>query len=72
MLLLPLGGCDVVLGIQWLATLGTVKWNFMSLKMEFTHNGRHYVLGGLKAGKVQMVSPKKLAKALMVAVWVLT
>jgi len=35
--------------------------------MEFTHNGRHYVLRGLKAGKVQMVSPKKLPKALMVA-----
>ena len=50
-LLIPLGGCDLVLGIQWLATLGTITWNFKNLKMEFQLNGRHYVLRGLKAKK---------------------
>ncbi|GKE32336.1 reverse transcriptase [Tanacetum coccineum] len=35
-MLLPLGGCDMVLGVQWLSTLGDIKWNFHTLRMEFT------------------------------------
>lgn len=34
-MLIPLGSCDMVLGIQWLSTLGTVNWNFKKLLMEF-------------------------------------
>ena len=28
MRLIPLGGCDMVLGIQWLAQLGLILWDF--------------------------------------------
>ncbi|GKG24459.1 reverse transcriptase, partial [Tanacetum coccineum] len=34
-MLLPLGGCEMVLGIQWLSTLGDIKCNFKDLRMEF-------------------------------------
>lgn len=27
-LILPLGSCDMVLGVQWLETLGEIKWDF--------------------------------------------
>lgn len=27
-MILPLGGCEILLGFQWLATLGCIKWNF--------------------------------------------
>lgn len=27
-MLLPLRGCEMILGIQWLTTLGNIKWNF--------------------------------------------
>jgi len=33
--LIPLGSCDVALGVQWLSTLGTIKWNFKELRMKF-------------------------------------
>ena len=64
-LLIPLGGCDLVLGIQWLATLRTIKWNFKKLKMEFNLKGTNYVMRGLKTDKVQMMAPEQQPKALM-------
>ena len=37
MMVIPLGGCEMVLGIQWMSTLGTIKWNFEHLTMEFEY-----------------------------------
>ena len=34
-----LGGCDMVLGIQWLSSLGTISWDFKYLHMEFMLKG---------------------------------
>lgn len=34
-MLIPLQGCDVVLGVQWLATLGPITWEFKTLEMSF-------------------------------------
>ncbi|GJR68291.1 retrotransposon-related protein [Tanacetum coccineum] len=31
-MILPLGGCEIVLGIQWLATLGTIQFDFKNLE----------------------------------------
>lgn len=39
-MVLPLGGCDIVLGIQWLCTLGDITWNFDKLKMLFHQNDK--------------------------------
>ncbi|GKA11996.1 reverse transcriptase [Tanacetum coccineum] len=44
MMILPLGGCELVLGIQWLSTLGDIKCNFKLLRMEFNYNKRRMVL----------------------------
>ena len=41
--LLPLRGCDIVFGTQWLTTLGDIQWNFQFLTMEFCHK-EHKVL----------------------------
>lgn len=40
----PIGGADLVLGIQWLATLNTVQANWKDMFMIFTINGRQYKL----------------------------
>jgi hypothetical protein len=33
--LLPLGGCNIVLGVDWLRSLGPVLWDFSCLTMQF-------------------------------------
>jgi hypothetical protein len=33
---LPLAGCQVVLGVQWLRTLGPILWDFGKLTMQFS------------------------------------
>lgn len=37
---LELAGCDMVLGEQWLQTLGTISWNFKKLTMPLPLKGR--------------------------------
>lgn len=46
-LLIPLGSCDMVLGVQWLSTSGTIQWNFQTLCMEFQLGNKRHVLRGL-------------------------
>ena len=36
MISIPMGGADVVLGIQWLQSLGTMDFNFQELFMKFS------------------------------------
>ena len=40
MFVMPLGGCDVILGTQWLHTLGPILWDFIELWMLFYVNGK--------------------------------
>jgi len=44
---LPLAGYDVVLGNQWLATLGPILWDFGALTMSFWHQGRQVCWKGV-------------------------
>ena len=49
--MLPLGGCDVVFGTQWLSTLGVINWDFMNLSMEFKYGDQQVMLQGLNTLK---------------------
>jgi hypothetical protein len=48
--ILPLAGCDIVLGIQWLRTLGPIMWDFTKLQMKFQYEGKSCMLRGLQRG----------------------
>ena len=50
MLSIPMGGADVVLGVQWLQSLGTIAFNFQELFMKFCAEGKEVELRGI-AGK---------------------
>lgn len=44
---LTLGGCDFILGVYWLKTLGLILWDFLQLTMAFELEGRQVELQGL-------------------------
>jgi hypothetical protein len=46
--LLELGGYGIVLGTQWLSTLGMINWDFKNLMMGFMHEGKKVWMQGLK------------------------
>ncbi|XP_042009918.1 uncharacterized protein LOC121758578 [Salvia splendens] len=62
-LLLPLGNCDMILGVQWLETIGAIHWDFKNLIMEFKLMGKRFVLrGGQNHSKIQSISEKEMNK----------
>ena len=52
--------CDMVLGIQWLATLGNVMSNYKDLWMSFKWQGQDVVLKGTDCTKVQTIELAQL------------
>ncbi|KAE9621561.1 putative nucleotidyltransferase, Ribonuclease H [Lupinus albus] len=64
MMLIPLGCCDVVLGIEWLVTLGDITWNFGKLTMNFKVQGRRHVLRGSPYNGVKTIKHHQLEKVL--------
>jgi hypothetical protein len=65
MIAIPMGGVDVILGIQWLQSLRTVAFNFQELFMKCSLEGKEIELTGItgKLGKVTSSNGmKKLLK----------
>ena len=50
MLAIPMGHVDVVLGVKWLQSLGTMAFNFQELFMKFSLEGKEFVSNGIKQG----------------------
>jgi hypothetical protein len=62
---IPMGGVDVILGVQWLQSLGTMDFSFQELFMKFSLEGKEIELRGItgKPGKViRSNGMKKLLK----------
>lgn len=62
--LLPLEGCEAVLGIQWLQMLGPIWWDFARLLMRFSWKGREISLKGVEAPKHRLVEDVDTCKEL--------
>ncbi|XP_074303743.1 uncharacterized protein LOC141638224 [Silene latifolia] len=62
LMVLPLGCCDIVLGVQWLSSLGPIVWDFQKLTMEFHLHGTKHLLRGLAPKKFKSVSGKHMNK----------
>ncbi|XP_021859476.2 uncharacterized protein [Spinacia oleracea] len=61
-LLIPLGSCDMVLGIQWLSLLGAISWDFKQLQMEFTWQGKKILLKGIPSKRMKVIEGEPSSK----------
>ena len=64
MLAIPMGGVDVVLGVQWLQSLGTVAFNFLELFMKFSLDGKEFELRGITGKPSKLISSHGMTKLL--------
>jgi len=64
MMLLPPGYCDLVLGIEWLVTLGDITWNFNKLTMDFFVHGKRHVLRGATTTNLATTRKQHLYKTI--------
>jgi len=62
MMLLPLGCCDLVPGVEWLVTFGDITWNFDKLIIEFVTQGRRHVLRGASNAKLKIVKKQQFVE----------
>jgi hypothetical protein len=53
---MPLEGYDMVLGIQWLTTLGPILWNFGGRSLTFKWHGKSVCWQGVP-GAAHLTSP---------------
>ena len=61
---LALGGCDAILGTQWLSTLGEIQWKFKLLTMGFCYENHKVLLQGLTPSlRSSIVDCKQFFKA---------
>lgn len=62
LLLLPVFGADVVLGVHWLAQQGPTLFDYKNLWMEFEHNGMRVRLHGIPTACKGTISPASLRR----------
>ncbi|XP_027157841.1 uncharacterized protein LOC113759461 [Coffea eugenioides] len=53
-MVLPVESCELVLGVQWLSTLGDIKRNIKEMKMKFLNGKRRVVLRGKGQQAIQL------------------
>ncbi|CAL4917571.1 unnamed protein product [Urochloa decumbens] len=65
---LALDGFDIVLGVQWLKTLGPITWDFTTLTMTLLHQGRPCVwhgIGGTAVSLTALTATRDLMESLL-------
>jgi hypothetical protein len=64
MIAIPMGGADVVLGIQWLQSLGIMAFNFQELFMKFSLQEKEIELRGITGNPGKLISSNGMTKLL--------
>jgi hypothetical protein len=64
MIAIPMGGANVILGIQWLQSLGTMAFNFQELFMKFSLEAKEIELRGITGEPSKVISSNGMTKPL--------
>ena len=64
MLSIPMGGVDVVLGVQWLQHLGMVAFNFQEIFLKLFLEGKEIKLWGIVGKPGKIISSNVMTKLL--------
>ena len=59
-----IGGCGIVLGIEWLRSLGPVTMDFKELYMSFVKDSHTHTLKGIQAGPPEVIDSHCMEKLL--------
>jgi hypothetical protein len=57
-------GCDIVLGVDWLRTLGPILMDFIYLTMQFDQEGHQYKFQGIIFSSPKIISSHRMEKLL--------
>jgi hypothetical protein len=60
MIVIQMGGVDVVLGVQWLQSLGTMALNFQYIFMRFSLEGKEIELRGIQGKPSKVISSNNM------------
>jgi hypothetical protein len=61
---IDMGGCDIVLGVEWLRTLGPILMDFKELTMQFNQEGQQYKFQGITTGSPEIISSHRMENLL--------
>jgi hypothetical protein len=64
MFTINMGGCDIVLGADWLRTSGPIFMDFKYLTMQFNQEGHQYKFQGITVGSPEIISSHLMEKLL--------
>jgi hypothetical protein len=64
MIFIQMGDDDVVLGVQWLQSLGIVAFDFQNISMRFSSNGKEIELRGIQGKPSKVISSNSMEKLL--------
>jgi len=59
---ISMGGCEIVLGVEWLHTLGPITMDYQKLYMSFTQEAHTYTLHCLHARSQEIISSHRMEK----------
>jgi hypothetical protein len=64
MFAIDMGGCDIVLGADWLRTLGPILMDFKDLTIQFDQEGHQYKFQGITSDSPEIISSHHMEKLL--------
>jgi hypothetical protein len=62
MFYIDMGGCDIVLGADWLRTSSPILMDFKELAMQFIEEGQQYKFQGITSSSLEIISSHHMEK----------